>query len=63
MLYGIALTYGATGSTSFTGVAQAIAKTNGHAPTLLLVAMGLMVAFNVMTWIAVYASRLGFTGV
>jgi NADH-quinone oxidoreductase subunit N len=42
LLYGIALTYGATGNTSFAGVAQAIAKTNGHAPTLLLVAMGLM---------------------
>lgn len=42
LLYGIALTYGATGSTSFSGVAQAIARTGGHAPTLLLVAMGLM---------------------
>lgn len=42
LLYGIALTYGATGHTSFVGVAQAIAKSNGHAPTLLLIAMGLM---------------------
>jgi NADH-quinone oxidoreductase subunit N len=42
LLYGIALTYGATGNTSFIGVAQVVAKTTGHAPTLLLVAMGLM---------------------
>jgi cytochrome c-type biogenesis protein len=29
----------------------------------LMVAMGLLVMFNVMTWIAAYATRLGFTGI
>ncbi len=29
----------------------------------LMVAMGFLVMFNVMTWIASYASRLGFTGI
>lgn len=29
----------------------------------LMVVMGVVVMFNVMTWIAAYASRLGFTGV
>ena len=50
LLYGIALTYGATGSTSFVGVraflthAAASGGSNGifHSPTLLLVAMGLL---------------------
>ncbi len=42
LLYGIALTYGATGNTSFIGVARVVAQSTGHAPTLLLVAMGLM---------------------
>jgi cytochrome c-type biogenesis protein len=48
---------------------RVIRKLNRHAHTVeltsgaLMVAMGFMVAFNVMTWIAAYASRLGFTGV
>jgi cytochrome c-type biogenesis protein len=48
---------------------RAIRRLNRHAHAVeltsgaLMVAMGLMVAFNVMTWIAAYASRLGFTGV
>jgi cytochrome c-type biogenesis protein len=29
----------------------------------LMVTMGLLVMFNVMTWIAAYATRLGFTGI
>ena len=29
----------------------------------LMVAMGLMVAFNVMTWIAAFASRMGYVGI
>jgi len=49
--------------------AKAIRRLNRHAHAVeltsgaLMVAMGLMVAFNVMTWIAAYASRLGYTGV
>ena len=48
LLYGIALTYGATGSTSFSGVLRFLtaqtSAANGslHAPTLLLIGMGLM---------------------
>jgi NADH-quinone oxidoreductase subunit N len=55
LLYGIALTYGATGSTSFAGVSSFLARKAApvnhptivtpifHAPTLLLIAMGLLV--------------------
>src|SRR5579864_7278741 len=53
LLYGIALTYGATGSTSFIGVAQfiqgivpaarpGVGSVIWHSPTLLLIAMGLL---------------------
>lgn len=48
LLYGIALAYGATGSTSFTGIAHFLATqpmTNGaltQSPMLLLIAMGLL---------------------
>ncbi len=51
LLYGIALTYGATGNTSFTGIATflihsfpAFVPPNFvyHAPTMLLIAMGLL---------------------
>ena len=48
---------------------KAIRRLNRHAHAVemtsgaLMVAMGLMVAFNVMTWIAAYAARMGFTGV
>lgn len=55
LLYGIALTYGATGSTSFTGVSSFLARKAAaidhstitsapifHAPPLLLIAMGLL---------------------
>lgn len=51
LLYGIALTYGATGSTAFVGVraflSHVTANTGNHtlfhSPTLLLVAMGLLI--------------------
>ena len=51
LLYGIALTYGATGSTAFSGVraflSHATAPTSNHtifhSPTLLLIAMGLLI--------------------
>ena len=49
--------------------ARTIRRLNRHAHAVevasggLMVAMGLLVMFNVMTWIASYASRLGFTGV
>src|SRR5438132_43550 len=39
--------------------AHAVELTSGG----LMVVRGVMVALNVMTWIAAYASRLGFTGV
>jgi NADH-quinone oxidoreductase subunit N len=49
LLYGIALLYGATGNTSFIGVAQVIKTIAGHGsagvasiPTLLIVALGLL---------------------
>ncbi len=48
LLYGIALTYGATGSTSFAGVSSFLTRKAAasapifHAPTLLLIAMGLL---------------------
>jgi NADH-quinone oxidoreductase subunit N len=49
LLYGIALTYGATGNTSFVGVAQVIKAIVQHSsagaasiPTLLIVALGLL---------------------
>ncbi len=51
LLYGIALTYGATGNTSFTGIATFLAHPLVHsvpanfvyhAPTMLLIAMGLL---------------------
>ncbi len=41
LLYGIALTYAATGSTSFATAATFVNKVD-HSPTLLLVAMGLL---------------------
>lgn len=41
LLYGIALTYAATGSTSFASAAAFVGKLS-HAPALLLVAMGLL---------------------
>ncbi len=41
MLYGIALTYGATGSTSFDRIAAAVATTSAHDP-LFLVGLALM---------------------
>ncbi len=41
LLYGIALTYAATGSTSLVKIAQFV-QTLGHAPTLLLIGMGLL---------------------
>jgi cytochrome c-type biogenesis protein len=50
-------------------VARAVRKLNRYAHVVeltsgaLMVAMGFMVMLNVMTWIAAYASRLGFTGV
>ena len=46
-----------------------IRRLNRHAHAVelasggLMVAMGFMVALNVMTWVAAFASRLGFTGV
>src|SRR6266571_329375 len=43
LLYGIALTYGATGNTSFEGVARVVGRLGApHTPTLLLIAMGLL---------------------
>jgi cytochrome c-type biogenesis protein len=48
---------------------RAVRRLNRHAHAVelasgaLMVAMGFLVMFNVMTWIAAYASRLGFTGV
>jgi cytochrome c-type biogenesis protein len=48
---------------------RAIRRLNRHAHAVevasggLMVAMGFLVMFNVMTWIAAYASRLGFTGI
>jgi cytochrome c-type biogenesis protein len=51
------------------GATKVIRRLNRHAQAVeitsgaLMVVMGFMVAFNVMTWIAAYASRLGFTGV
>lgn len=44
LLYGMALAYGATGSTSFKSIASFLTTHNaqGHAPVLLLVAMGLL---------------------
>ena len=48
LLYGIALTYGATGSTSFAGIhtfltgPRPLAQTTYHTPTLLLIGMGLL---------------------
>lgn len=41
LLYGIALTYAATGSTTFSVIAQFV-KGQSHAPTLLLIGMGLL---------------------
>lgn len=47
----------------------AVRRLNRHAHAVeltsggLMVAMGFLVMFNVMTWIASYASRLGFTGI
>ncbi len=50
LLYGIALTYGATGSTSFAGINNYLLYHNaqshlssGHLPTLLLIGMGLLI--------------------
>jgi NADH-quinone oxidoreductase subunit N len=46
LLYGIALTYGATGNTSFIGVAKAVqqfGQNGAHSPVLLLLAMGLLI--------------------
>jgi cytochrome c-type biogenesis protein len=51
------------------GATYAIRRLNRHARAVeiaggaLLVAMGLVVAFNGMAWIASYAYRLGYTGV
>ena len=51
------------------GATRAIRRLNRHAHAVelasgaLMVAMGFLVMFNVMTWLAAYASRLGFTGV
>ncbi len=45
LLYGISLTYGATGGTSFSDVAHFVsnlASKGSHSPTLLLIAMGLL---------------------
>jgi cytochrome c-type biogenesis protein len=48
---------------------RAIRRLNRHAHAVeltsggLMVVMGFLVMFNTMTWIAAYASRLGFTGV
>jgi cytochrome c-type biogenesis protein len=48
---------------------RTIRRLNRHAHAVevasggLMVAMGILVMFNVMTWIAAYASRLGYTGV
>jgi cytochrome c-type biogenesis protein len=48
---------------------RVIRRLNRHAHSVelasggLMVAMGFVVMFNVMTWIAATASRLGFTGV
>ena len=48
LLYGIALTYGATGSTAFAGIhtflagPRPLAQTPYHTPTLLLIGMGLL---------------------
>jgi cytochrome c-type biogenesis protein len=48
---------------------RAIRRLNRHAHSVelvsgtMMVAMGLVVMFNVMTWIAAYASRLGYTGI
>jgi NADH-quinone oxidoreductase subunit N len=42
LLYGIALTYGATGNTSFAGVSAFLSQRAFHSSTLLLVAMGLL---------------------
>jgi NADH-quinone oxidoreductase subunit N len=41
LLYGIAMIYGATGTTSFSGVAQAVQQF-AHSPTLLLIGIGLL---------------------
>ncbi|QBD80175.1 NADH-quinone oxidoreductase subunit N [Ktedonosporobacter rubrisoli] len=48
LLYGVALTYGATGSTSFIGVANFVNTTLAHSaagarPILLIIAMGLLI--------------------
>jgi cytochrome c-type biogenesis protein len=51
------------------GATRAIRRLNRHAHAVeltsgaLMVAMGFVVMFNVMTWIAAFASRLGYTGV
>lgn len=42
LLYGIALTYAATGNTSFAGVSAFLSQRAFHVSTLLLVAMGLL---------------------
>ncbi|MBA2286219.1 MAG: NADH-quinone oxidoreductase subunit N, partial [Ktedonobacteraceae bacterium] len=43
LLYGIAMIYGATGSTSFAGVTQFLAQSSGQHTVLLLVGMGLLI--------------------
>jgi len=43
VLYGIALVYGATGSTNLKRVAQALASGHMTSPTLLVIAMGLLI--------------------
>ncbi|HEX2036741.1 MAG TPA: cytochrome c biogenesis protein CcdA [Chloroflexota bacterium] len=51
------------------GATRVIRRLNRHAHAVeltsgvLMVAMGFVVMFNVMTWVASYAARLGFTGV
>jgi cytochrome c-type biogenesis protein len=48
---------------------RVIRRLNRHAHAVeitsggLMVAMGFLVMFNVLTWIAAYATRLGFTGI
>ncbi|MDQ2906561.1 MAG: NADH-quinone oxidoreductase subunit N, partial [Chloroflexota bacterium] len=43
LLYGIAMIYGATGSTSFAGVTQFLVQSGAHHTVLLLVGMGLLI--------------------
>ncbi|MGH2350751.1 MAG: cytochrome c biogenesis CcdA family protein [Chloroflexota bacterium] len=51
------------------GATRVIRRLNRHAHAVelasggLMVAMGFVVMFNVMTWIAAYSVRLGFTGI